>query len=137
MDEPSCSSLTSQEPISASEESGWTSYFEDFLDSEKRSISSSAHGDDSSLVSDAASSAGWENPLFLTKPLQRCEKLISFKTKKARRVSDEDPLKDTASSPVNSPKVGGEFSQFDMNAGKKGSTGDSSQRGEGRGGNWV
>ncbi|KAI0495182.1 hypothetical protein KFK09_025332 [Dendrobium nobile] len=114
--------LRSKEQSSSSgEESGWTSYFEDFLASEKRkatetasssSCSSSLH-EGSSMVSDAASCTAW-------KPHQKQSfgKLSLKRMKKERRVLEDDSLEDTASSPVNSPKVG-EFSLLDAKATKK------------------
>ncbi|KAL0908973.1 hypothetical protein M5K25_023489 [Dendrobium thyrsiflorum] len=130
MEEPSCSFLnktlcSKEQSASSGEESGWTSYFEDFLASEKRkatetastsSCSSSLH-EGSSMVSDAASCTAWK-PLQITgEPRQSFGKL-SLKRKKERRVLEDDSLEDTASSPVNSPKVG-EFSLLDMKARKK------------------
>ncbi|XP_010923959.2 vascular-related unknown protein 1 [Elaeis guineensis] len=98
-------SLCSKEGPPSSEESGWTMYFEDFLASEKREedgCSFSIEGG-SSIISDAASCVAWK-PLAGTKVTKSCKKL-SFKKRKAGGTLDEDPLEDTASSPVNSPKV--------------------------------
>ncbi|KAH0452722.1 hypothetical protein IEQ34_020021 [Dendrobium chrysotoxum] len=131
MEEPSCSFLnktlcSKEQSASSGEESGWTSYFEDFLASEKRkatetastsSCSSSLH-EGSSMVSDAASCTAWKPHQITGEPTQSFGKL-SLKRKKERRVLEDDSLEDTASSPVNSPKVVGEFSLLDMKARKK------------------
>ncbi|CAL0303948.1 unnamed protein product [Lupinus luteus] len=89
------------------EESGWTSYFEDFSKGIEPSYCSSLGG--SSLVSDAASCVSWKfshqnhnkgssAPNLLKK--------LNFKKARTKQISEDDPLEDTASSPVNSPKVG-------------------------------
>lgn len=93
----------------SSEESSWTKYFEDFFnnhnnidinhDDEKCSVSFSDFDDgSSSLISDAAA-----------KKLADCAQdgmRLSFKKRKKikTRLVDDD-LEDTASSPINSPKV--------------------------------
>ncbi|KAE9620676.1 hypothetical protein Lal_00019534 [Lupinus albus] len=90
------------------EESGWTSYIEDFSQGIEPSYCSSLGG--SSLVSDAASYAAWKlchrnhgkgssAPNLLKK--------LNFKKARTKQISEDDPLEDTASSPVNSPKVKG------------------------------
>lgn len=88
-----------------SEESGWTSYFEDFSKDIEPSYCSSSLGG-SSLVSDAASCAAWK---FSHKNHVRnspnLSKKISLKKSRTKQISEDDPLEDTASSPVNSPKV--------------------------------
>lgn len=75
----------------ASEESGWTSYLEDFSCSNGSFVSSP------SLVSDAA----WNGSDSIRR--------LNFKNLKRssnhRKFSYDDDLEDTASSPVNSPKV--------------------------------
>ncbi|KAI3843306.1 hypothetical protein MKW92_016230 [Papaver armeniacum] len=98
------------------EESGWTGYFEDF--SNCSSITSSDFGS-SSMVSDAGSCAAWKKKnhalvnnmnddvrLALEKS---CKNLNIFNSntnnKKRRSRVVDDSLEDTASSPVNSPKV--------------------------------
>ncbi|XP_038988111.1 vascular-related unknown protein 1-like [Phoenix dactylifera] len=98
-------SLSSKEGAPSSEESGWTMYFEDFLASEKREEDgcSFSMGGGSSVISDAASCAAWK-PLAGTEATKSCKKL-RFKKRKAGGTLDDDPLEDTASSPVNSPKV--------------------------------
>ncbi|XP_004487591.1 vascular-related unknown protein 4-like isoform X2 [Cicer arietinum] len=93
----------------SSEESSWTKYFEDFFnnhnnidinhDDEKCSVSFSDFDDgSSSLISDAAA-----------KKLADCAQdgmRLSFKKRKKikTRLVDDD-LEDTASSPINSPKI--------------------------------
>ncbi|CAK8535534.1 unnamed protein product [Lathyrus sativus] len=92
------------------EESGWTSYFEDFSKHIEPSYCSSSLGG-SSLVSDAASCAAWK---FSHKNHVRnspnLSKKLSMKKTRTKQISQDDPLEDTASSPVNSPRVS------DMNA---------------------
>ncbi|CAL0332177.1 unnamed protein product [Lupinus luteus] len=92
-------------PESATEESGWTSYFEDFSKGMEQSYCSS-------LVSDAASSAAWK---FSHHNIVSCSshrnssnvpKKLCFKKSRSKQILEDDPLEDTASSPINSPKVG-------------------------------
>ncbi|KAJ1389135.1 hypothetical protein SESBI_38549, partial [Sesbania bispinosa] len=89
---------------SSSEESGWTKYFEDFfnnhnIDDKKCSISfSGVDYSSSSLVSDAAKK--------LADNAQAYRNTSSFqKRKKIKTTLVDDDLEDTASSPINSPKV--------------------------------
>ncbi|XP_004289159.1 PREDICTED: uncharacterized protein LOC101296524 [Fragaria vesca subsp. vesca] len=76
------------------EESGWTKYFEDFSNNNRQEQASFC----SSLVSDASSGAAWRVSHNNSVP----KKLKKTRTKK---IGDHD-LEDTASSPVNSPKIG-------------------------------
>ncbi|KAK7263534.1 hypothetical protein RJT34_31126 [Clitoria ternatea] len=98
------------------QESGWTSYLEDFSKGIEPSYCSSLGG--SSLLSDAASSAAWKfshhNHLLSCSSLRgnntngstpNPPKKLCFKKARAKQISEDDPLEDTASSPVNSPKV--------------------------------
>ncbi|RDY08000.1 hypothetical protein CR513_07818, partial [Mucuna pruriens] len=100
---------------SGDEESGWTSYLEDFSKGmEQQSYCSSLGG--SSLVSDAASCAAWKlshHNHLVSYPSVRVrdssnasKKKLCFKKTRTQQISDDDSLEDTASSPVNSPKVG-------------------------------
>ncbi|KAH1104207.1 hypothetical protein GYH30_037893 [Glycine max] len=95
---------------SANEESGWTSYFEEFSKGmEQQSYCSNLGG--SSLVSDAASCAAWKlshHNHLVSHPSNNnvVSKKLRFKKTRTQQISDDDPLEDTASSPVNSPKVG-------------------------------
>nr|CAD1819253.1 unnamed protein product [Ananas comosus var. bracteatus] len=77
---------------SFSEESSWTMYIEEFIMASEMEISSSIDGalESSSIISDAS-----------------CNKikLMLKKRKMWGKLEDDDPLEDTASSPVNSPKV--------------------------------
>ncbi|KAJ7981307.1 putative CTD small phosphatase-like protein 2 [Quillaja saponaria] len=75
------------------EESGWTSYFEDFSNAK---MENSFGG--SSLVSDAASCAAWNFSSANNIP-----KKLKFKKSRTTQISEDDSLEDTASSPVNSP----------------------------------
>ncbi|ESW04556.1 hypothetical protein PHAVU_011G105200 [Phaseolus vulgaris] len=105
----------SKKPIGSDGESGWTSYFEDFSKGIEPSYCSSLDG--SSLLSDAASSAAWKfshhNHHLLSSPsfkgsnttAPNLPKKLTFKKARAKQISEDDPLEDTASSPVNSPKV--------------------------------
>lgn len=88
------------------EESGWTTYLEDFsMQQRENNYSSSSDYDNNSfgspsLLSDAASHAAWkqnsQSPFL--------KRLNLKKQKRNNKISDPD-LEDTASSPVNSPKV--------------------------------
>ncbi|AES66912.1 hypothetical protein MtrunA17_Chr2g0319661 [Medicago truncatula] len=95
----------------SSEESSWTKYFEDFFNNDQKcSINSFSDFDDgsSSLVSDAANSLVGEKKLADQSAQGGMEyiKKLSFKKRKKIITSlvDHD-LEDTASSPINSPKV--------------------------------
>ncbi|TKY66959.1 hypothetical protein E2542_SST09850 [Spatholobus suberectus] len=99
-------------PNGSDDESGWTSYLEDFSKGIEPSYCSSLDG--SSLLSDAASCAAWkfshQNHLvscssFKGSSAPNLPKKLSFKKARAKQISEDDPLEDTASSPVNSPKV--------------------------------
>lgn len=98
------------------EESGWTMYFEDFLANKEHSSSPSGNYGrasygygSSSLVSDAASSAGRkklvDNDHVAVLSLEKRCKKLSFKKRKTKGAVVDDALEDTASSPVTSPKV--------------------------------
>ncbi|KAK7272297.1 hypothetical protein RJT34_28803 [Clitoria ternatea] len=108
--EHSLNSSPMRKSVSASaEESGWTSYFEDFSTQQQQQQSHcSSFGGGSSLVSDAASCAAWklshQNHIRDSSTLS---KKLCFKKTRTKQISEDDPLEDTASSPVNSPKVGG------------------------------
>ncbi|KAE9593058.1 hypothetical protein Lal_00029352 [Lupinus albus] len=91
-----------------SEESGWTSYFEDFSKGIEPGYCSSLGG--SSLVSDAASCAAWKfshQDHGNDSSAPNLLKNLNFKKARAKQILEDDPLEDTASSPVNSPKVKG------------------------------
>ncbi|OVA16183.1 hypothetical protein BVC80_8519g17 [Macleaya cordata] len=115
------------------EESGWTDYFEDFLSEDhlNREYSSNSSGfgmSSNSMVSDAASCAAWNNKFSsndqhnVNVRLENGCKNLSFSKKRRSRVvvhdHHDDSLEDTASSPVNSPKVS-DLRQLDMNPRKK------------------
>ncbi|XP_074577679.1 vascular-related unknown protein 1-like [Curcuma longa] len=97
------------------EESGWTTYFEDFMASEERrraagGSSSSVVVAGNSMISDAASCAPrikTTKPQQPTASLEVSEKYrkLSLKRRKGRRLLEDDALEDTASSPANSPKI--------------------------------
>ncbi|KAA8523714.1 hypothetical protein F0562_010137 [Nyssa sinensis] len=86
------------------EESSWTFYFEDFLCDNNEDNSFSSGYESHSLVSDAASSAAAKKFAEGFSLDKSCKKL-SFKKRKTKGVLVDDALEDTASSPVNSPKV--------------------------------
>ncbi|KAI9093225.1 hypothetical protein K1719_027239 [Acacia pycnantha] len=88
------------------EESGWTTYFEDFFNGERSSISSGVVAS-SSLLSDAASLAATAtNKLANVHEFSENGKRLSFKKRKNDFATVvDDALEDTASSPLNSPKV--------------------------------
>ena len=95
--------------LSCPEESGWTAYFEDFShDNNMEQASCISLG--SSLVSDAASCAAWKfsnqnHPSSVAGSHSNLPKKLSVKKSRIKQISEDDPLEDTASSPVNSPKV--------------------------------
>lgn len=93
--------VASKGTADCSEESGWTAYFEDFSRDREHSFSNYSFGT-SSLVSDAASSAAWKNS---SQNDLKIPKRLCFKKTRTKVISVEDSLEDTASSPVNSPKV--------------------------------
>ncbi|CAN1124153.1 Vascular-related unknown protein 1 [Linum perenne] len=118
------------------EESGWTGYFEDFCcdqDADAASMSLCS----SSMVSDASSlpaamnhhnmNINKNNKNSSSLPLHQIHlysgnhnavlpKKLNFKNRRARDISSiaDDSLEDTASSPVNSPKVM-DFRQIEIN----------------------
>ncbi|CAL0322556.1 unnamed protein product [Lupinus luteus] len=97
------------------EESGWTMYFDDFFNTNQNIIedgeynySLSFSGVDSSstsLVSDAASLAAQKLAENFPMSKNGNRSLSLKKRKKIRTAFVDDSLEDTASSPVNSPKV--------------------------------
>ncbi|KAJ7948165.1 putative CTD small phosphatase-like protein 2 [Quillaja saponaria] len=96
-------------PHQEDEESGWTSYFDDFSVANMEN----SFGGGSSLVSDAASCAAWK----FSSP-NNIPKKLKFKKSRTKEISELDhSLEDTASSPVNSPKVG-ELNSTEMNSRK-------------------
>ncbi|PHU12211.1 hypothetical protein BC332_19141 [Capsicum chinense] len=103
------------------EESGWTTYLEDFSmeNNYNRENSICCEDDDDdddsfgspSLLSDAASHAVWKN--FGDTNINNNQVRLNLKKPRNKKISDPD-LEDTASSPVNSPKVSS-FKQMDIN----------------------
>nr|GLL30397.1 uncharacterized protein LOC109163447 isoform X2 [Ipomoea trifida] len=109
----------SKKNMDAAEESGWTDYLQDFSVGNHRD--NDDENDDSfnggaSLLSDAASHPAWKhinkNPSsspcpYSSLPASQALNRLNFKKAVIRpntKLSDPD-LEDTASSPVNSPKV--------------------------------
>ncbi|KAJ4976283.1 hypothetical protein NE237_001389 [Protea cynaroides] len=116
------------------EESGWTEYFEDFLNENRENTCCSNDYGTCSLVSDAASCAVYkfsDNQVIGNSPMIGTEQ--GCKKKRIRKVLDDDDLEDTASSPCNSPKVS-ELSRLHMNRRKRDDNIGSSQ---GKGGKQI
>ncbi|KAJ8528392.1 hypothetical protein K7X08_022084 [Anisodus acutangulus] len=101
----------------AQEESGWTTYLEDFelMNNQRENYRSSCYEDDdnfgtNSLLSDAASNyAPWKNYCntnynqLVVNDQCSPKRLNMKKLPRNKKINDHD-LEDTASSPVNSPK---------------------------------
>ncbi|KAJ6723682.1 VASCULAR-RELATED UNKNOWN PROTEIN 1-RELATED [Salix koriyanagi] len=110
MEDSSINHSSMEKAVSASpaEESGWTSYFEDFSDhnEEDHSLCCGTF-DSSSMVSDAASFPPWKssNVVAGSSINGGLPRKLTFKKTRAKEISLDDSLEDTASSPVNSPKV--------------------------------
>lgn len=99
-----CKPTSDNSPVE--EESGWTAYFEDFSSNNNRENSYCSSFCSPSLVSDAASCAAWK--LSEKNHLPDCSsipKKLKFKKTRTEQIWFDDSLEDTASSPVNSPKV--------------------------------
>ncbi|KAK2639556.1 hypothetical protein Ddye_027351 [Dipteronia dyeriana] len=130
------------------EESGWTMYFDDFFneynnnhdDDQKTSsmISIGDHHDhlESSIISDAASSAAKkfahhdQQQQVMGFPLDKtCYRSSSFKKRKTKIVLLDEDLRDTATSPANSPKVFDLMNQFDRKQQQKNIMDKSKERG--------
>jgi hypothetical protein len=102
------SSMNKAVSVSPAEESGWTSYFEDFSNHKEEDHSlCSITFDSSSMVSDAASFPPWKSShaIACSSINGGLPKELTFKKTRAKEISLDDSLEDTASSPVNSPKV--------------------------------
>ncbi|KAI5565557.1 hypothetical protein BDE02_14G130000 [Populus trichocarpa] len=102
------SSMNKAVSVSPAEESGWTSYFEDFSNHKEEDHSlCSITFDSSSMVSDAASFPPWKSShaVACSSINGGLPKELTFKKTRAKEISLDDSLEDTASSPVNSPKV--------------------------------
>ncbi|XP_058071370.1 vascular-related unknown protein 1-like [Magnolia sinica] len=140
MEESSIYSSTNK-PLSSSssyEESGWTTYLDDLLpEGDKETcVCSNGYRISSSLISDAASCAAWKLDDRAECSAQASERFKKLNFKKRRtRVLDDDSLEDTASSPVNSPKVS-ELQQKGMKPNKKEADGSSFQEKEVGSSNW-
>ncbi|KAE8724580.1 Homeodomain GLABROUS 2 isoform 1 [Hibiscus syriacus] len=123
---------TSPEDDDSVEESGWTAYFEAFSDNnnqyqqqQQQNSYCSSLSCGSSLISDAATTRGaaWKsssshNNIDLHHRV--FPKKLRFKKTRAAEICDEDDsLEDTASSPVNSPKVSDDWKSNNMNPRKR------------------
>ncbi|KAA8524642.1 hypothetical protein F0562_011065 [Nyssa sinensis] len=99
-------SVASKGTTDTPDESGWTSYLEDFsLNQREQSFCANSFGSPS-LVSDAASCVARE--AYNIKQVDGSPKFpekLNFRKTRAKEISYDDSLEDTASSPVNSPKV--------------------------------
>ncbi|XP_027344195.1 vascular-related unknown protein 1-like [Abrus precatorius] len=96
----------------SSEESGWTKYFDDFLNNHNIddhkcyvSFSGADHNTSSSLVSDATPLVAAKKLNDSTQAKEHCNGSSLKKRKKIKTALVDDDLEDTASSPINSPKV--------------------------------
>ncbi|KAI4334107.1 hypothetical protein L6164_018839 [Bauhinia variegata] len=105
--------MSANEKLTCAQDSGWTAYFEDLSNNMEDGSSYSLGG--SSMVSDAASCAAWKfsHSNHAVSPPNPPKKL-SFKKKRTKHILKDDPLEDTASSPVNSPKVGDQLNSNKM-----------------------
>jgi len=108
MNKSSASKATTDAP----EESGWTTYFEDFLSNQRDEHNNNSCSESPSLVSDAASCVPWKashiNQAGACSSIDgspNFPKKLRCKKKRTQEISCDDSLQDTASSPVNSPKV--------------------------------
>ncbi|XP_034912625.1 vascular-related unknown protein 4 isoform X1 [Populus alba] len=129
------------------EESGWTMYFEDFFaqnnredcdhDFNEHSSFSFDHDGSSPMVSDAASLA-----VMKSAGDHHGERVVglpidnkSFKKRRTKGALLDDALEDTASSPVNSPKVNDDtmISQYKRNTKQKDKTEISQDKGSASG----
>ncbi|XWS34287.1 hypothetical protein CRYUN_Cryun21dG0027700 [Craigia yunnanensis] len=109
----------------SAEESGWTAYFEDFSNNDHQQNS---YCSNSSLISDAATTgAAWKlshnnHHVFACSTTcaapQKIPKKLRFKKTRTKEIFEDDSLEDTASSPVNSPKVS-DLKSNDMNPRKR------------------
>ncbi|XVF85651.1 hypothetical protein PTKIN_Ptkin17bG0133700 [Pterospermum kingtungense] len=111
------------------EESGWTAYFEDFSNNNHHQNNSycSSFSRTSSLISDAATNAAWKishnnNHVFACSSTcvepEKVPKKLRVKKTRTKEICEDDSLEDTASSPVNSPKVS-DLKSSDMNPRKR------------------
>ncbi|EEF38184.1 vascular-related unknown protein 1 [Ricinus communis] len=125
------------------EESGWTAYFEDFSNQRRDDDDDGDSFGTSSMVSDAASIPAWNKSTtsphhsnhVVVADASSCSpnfpKKLTFKKIRAKEISYDDSLEDTASSPVNSPKVS-DFGMADRNPRKTNDHFNSSLRKGGR-----
>ncbi|XP_057528321.1 vascular-related unknown protein 1 isoform X2 [Amaranthus tricolor] len=127
--------ISSTKTDNLSEESGWTQYLDDDLIAydkddelvEEFSCFNSSSGCSSfmqsaSMVSDAGSAPEWKRKTTVhhlaPTDLPNMPKKLNFKNKKTQQISYDDSLEDTASSPVNSPKIATYFKKMDLNSRK-------------------
>ncbi|KAL5548277.1 hypothetical protein UlMin_003508 [Ulmus minor] len=132
--------LSSNTRNDSPEESSWTMYLEDFLlhNNEEKTINNSlisSSSCESSLISVTGSSAekklvrgNYEDNLRFSALGRKCNRL-SFKKRKTKEALVDDALEDTASSPLNSPKVHNNLIQLDMKQKEKDDMNMSEERG--------
>ncbi|KAL4361109.1 hypothetical protein GQ457_04G010400 [Hibiscus cannabinus] len=108
--------IASKETRRSAEESGWTSYFEDLSNNHfhQPKTYSPSFSCGSSLISDAATTAAAaaRKVSHDDRPSKPAPNRLRFKETRSKEICEDDSLEDTASSPVNSPKV----SNFKSNA---------------------
>ncbi|GMG98676.1 hypothetical protein Nepgr_000516 [Nepenthes gracilis] len=107
------------------EESGWTQYLEDFSsynrqteEEQEENSKNSASLIGASLVSDAGSGPEWKNRIetsLVNGSLTLPRKLSFVNRRINREIPFDESLEDTASSPVNSPKIAMSFRGMDIN----------------------
>ncbi|CAA3000597.1 Hypothetical predicted protein [Olea europaea subsp. europaea] len=105
MEDPENSSVSKQVSLRGTEESGWTTYLEDFAYSQNSYSMDSFRSP--SLVSDAAWNGPNNNDQVIQCPsfaVSQFPRRLNFKNTDSKKFSCDD-LEDTASSPVNSPKI--------------------------------
>ncbi|XP_039047221.1 vascular-related unknown protein 1-like [Hibiscus syriacus] len=121
---------TSPEHVDSVEESGWTAYFEDFSNNNhhlhhQQNSYCSSFSCGSSLISDAATTRGaaWKsssNHTNIDHHHRVFPRKLRFKKIRSEEICDQDDsLEDTASSPVNSPKVSDDWKSINMNPRKR------------------
>ncbi|KAK8529121.1 hypothetical protein V6N13_102053 [Hibiscus sabdariffa] len=97
----------------STQESGWTAYFEDLSNNHfyQPKTYSPSFSCGSSLISDAATTAAAARKVShddrhaLACPPKPAPNKLRFKETRTKEICEDDSLEDTASSPVNSPKV--------------------------------
>ncbi|KAL4304132.1 hypothetical protein GQ457_10G027910 [Hibiscus cannabinus] len=92
----------------SAEDSGWTAYFEDYYYCyQQNSHCDSTFSCGGSLISDAATAGPGSGSGGVLKwdASRKAPRKLKFKKTRASEICGDDSLEDTATSPVNSPKV--------------------------------